>query len=230
MFSTICHKSTDGHVSAVVYDPILVMFSSGEGQPEGTGQMAESPAAEPDNGALGVITELRDSLRDLTTQMAREHDRAHAREAVIDRLHAEVERLRAGEARSLLLPAVTDLRRLRDDLSTQARSVPDGMARSEVAALLASYADSVALILERCGVVPVRPVAQETRFESREQQVVAVVGTGQADLDGIVAAVLSDGYAEVGTGRLVAAARVTVYKATRDQPVGDDRPDTGEVT
>jgi molecular chaperone GrpE len=225
MFSTICHKSTDYPVSAVVHGAILGMVSSGEGLPEGAGQVAEEVAGGSADGALGMIKELHASLRELTSQLAREHDRAQARETVIDRLHAEVERLRAGEVRILLRPAVTDLRRLRDDLATQARSVPEGMTRGEVAALLESYADSVALILERCGVVPVRPVAQETRFEPHQQQVVGVVGTGHADLDGIVADVVSDGYAEADTGRPVAPARVMVYKATLDQHAGDARPD-----
>jgi molecular chaperone GrpE len=225
MFSTICHKSADCPASAVVHGAILGMVSSGEGRPEGAAQVSEEAAAGPTDGALGVITELGASLRELTSQVAREHDRAQARETVIDRLHAEAERLRAGEARTLLLPAVTDLRRLRDDLTTQARSVPDGMTRGEVGALLESYADSVALILERCGVVSMRPAAGKARFEPHQQQAVGVVGTDRADLDGIVANVVSDGYVEVSSKRLVAPARVTVYKATPDQHAMDDRPD-----
>ena len=201
------------------------MVSSDEGLPEGAGQVPEEVVGGSPDDALGMIMELRVSLRELTSQLAREHDRAQARETVIDRLHAEVERLREGEARTLLRPAVTDLRRLRDDLATQARSVPAEMTKGEVAVLLESYADSVALILERCGVVPVRPVARETRFEPHQQQAVGVVGTGQAALDGIVAEVVSDGYAEAGTGRPVAPARVTVYKATPDQPAWEERPD-----
>lgn len=201
------------------------MITSGERLPEGTGQVPEDAAGGTTCGVPGMMTELNASLRELTSQLTREHDRAQARETVIDRLHAEAERLRAGEARTLLRPAVTDLRRLRDDLATQARSVPAGMTRKEVVTLLESYADSVALILERCGVVPVRPVAQETRFEPHQHQVAGVVSTGQADLDGIVADVVGDGYVEADTGRPVASARVMVYKATLDQRVGGARPD-----
>jgi molecular chaperone GrpE (heat shock protein) len=122
-----------------------------------------------------------------------------------------VERFRAGEARELLRPAVTDLRRLRDDLVTQSRSVPETMASGEVAALLESYADSVELILERCGVVPVRPAA-ETKFDPRQQQASGVTETAQLDLDGTVASIVSDGYADAETGRQVAPARVIVYR------------------
>src|SRR5579863_4441002 len=141
------------------------------------GQHAEDGPGRSSDAVLDAISELRVSLADLESQAAREHDRAEAREAVIDRLHEEVARLRAGEARSLLRPAVTDLRRLRDDLLTQARSVPEKMNRGEVAALLESYAESVALILERCGIVTIRPAA-ETRFDSRQQQASGIAVTG----------------------------------------------------
>lgn len=210
------------------------MVTSGECDPEharqGQGQATGGAAAQPADRALDVLAELGTSLTELTSQVAREHDRAQARESVIDRLHSEVERLRVGEVRSLLRPAVADLRRLRDDLTVQARSVPDGMTRGEVAALLESYADSVALILERCGVLCVRPVAKEAKFDAHGQQVVGVVSTDQPDLDGIVADVITDGYAEAGTGQLVAPAKVTVYKVTvhevkADEPAADEPPD-----
>lgn len=197
------------------------MVSSGEGIAGGEEQVTD----EAVDGALDVIAEFRASLTELASQLAREHDRAQARESVIDRLHAEVERLRTGETRSLLRPAVTDLRRLRDDLTVQARSVPEGMTRGEVAALLESYADSVVLILERCGVLPVRPVAQEAKFDPHQHQVVGVLGTDQTDLDGIVADVVSDGYTEVDTGRVVAPAMVTVYKVTVDLAAENEQSD-----
>jgi molecular chaperone GrpE (heat shock protein) len=165
----------------------------------------------PEDPVLAAVGELRTSIADLVSQVARDHDRAQARESVIDRLHKEVERFRAGEARELLRPSVTDLRRLRDDLITQARSVPETMARSEVAALLESYAESVVLILERCGVVAVRP-ALETKFDPRQQQASGVAETAQPDLDGTVASIVSDGYAEADTGRQVAPVRVIVYR------------------
>ena len=158
------------------------MVPSGECDPEDEDRATHDAVGEPVDGALGVLAEFLASLTALTSQVAREHDRAQARESVIDLLHREVERLRAGEVRSVLRPAVTDLRRLRDDLTGQARSVPEAMTRGEVAALLESYADSVALILERCGVLCVRPVAEETKFDAHQQQAVGVVGTDRADL------------------------------------------------
>lgn len=176
---------------------------------------ARAPAAVAD--VLAAVDQLRACVAGLSAEAAREHDRARAREVVIDRLHDEVERLRAGEARALLRPAVTDMRRLRDDLLAQARGVPETMSRGDVAALLESYADSVALILERCGVVAVRPAARAP-FDPREQQACGVTETDVRDLDGTVASILSDGYAEADSRRPVAPARVIVYRHADGKP------------
>jgi molecular chaperone GrpE len=196
------------------------MSDAEEERPSGP---AEDDPGEPAGAVLAAVSELRASLAGLQSQAARDHDRAQAREAVIDRLHEEVERLRAGEARALLRPAVTDLRRLRDDLLTQSRSVPEAMTRDEVTALLESYADSVELTLERCGIVAVRP-APDTRFDPRQHQASGIAETGQHDLGGMVAGIVSDGYAEADGGLPVAPARVIVYRhadgASRDDQAG----------
>lgn len=190
------------------------MSDAGEERP---GVPANGGPGEPDGAVLAALGELRTSLVSLEAHAAKDHDRAQAREAVIDRLHAELERLRAGEMRALLRPAVTDLRRLREDLLTQARSVPEAMTRDEVTALLESYADSVVLILERCGIVAVRP-ARETRFDPRQHQVSDIAETGDRGLDGLVAGVVTDGYAEADGGRPVAPARVIVYRHVGSAP------------
>jgi molecular chaperone GrpE len=189
------------------------------GDPAVTGPAGGDPAIAGAAGSaevLAAVGELSDQVAGLSAGVAREHDRAQAREAVIDRLHAEVERLRAGEARSLLRPAVTDLWRLRDDLRAQARGVPETMNRGEVAALLESYADTVVLILERCGVAAVRPAAQDP-FDPRQQQACGVAETHLRDLDGTVASIVSEGYAEADTGRPIAPARVIVYRHVSDE-------------
>ncbi len=166
---------------------------------------------EPGDPLLAAVGEMRATIGLLVSQVSREHDRAQAREGVIDRLHEELQRFRAGERRELLRPMVTDLRLLRDDLIGQSRSVPEAMTRDQVATLLESYAESVALILERCGVVAVRP-AVAGRFDPRQQQVSELTVTSRADLDGTIASVTGDGYTNADTGRPVAPARVVVYQ------------------
>jgi molecular chaperone GrpE len=169
---------------------------------------------EPDP-VLIAVTEMRESIANLAHQVAREHERSQARERVIDWLHEEAGELKKGQAREALRPVVSDLRRLRDDLITQARSVPETMERDEVAALLESYADSVVLALERCGVVVVHP-SPEAPFDARQQQVTGIAETTAQRLDGLIASVVSDGYAEAGTGHRIASARVVVYRYTED--------------
>lgn len=198
------------------------------GRPAGDGPGGPVPAC-PGDAVLTSLAELRASVAGLRasvagleSQAARDHDRAQAREAVVDRLHEEVERLRAGEARSLLRPAVTDLRRLRDDLLGQARSVPQTMTRGQVADLLESYADSVVLILERCGIIAIRP-EPDTKFDPRQQQISSIAETVERDLDGTVASILSDGYAEADTGRPVAPASVIVYRHAGDGSADEDQ-------
>ena len=74
--------------AAVVRGAILGMVSSGEDGPDGAEQVSDELTGGRAGDALEMIAELRVSLRELTSQLVREHDRAQARETVIDRLHA----------------------------------------------------------------------------------------------------------------------------------------------
>jgi molecular chaperone GrpE len=158
----------------------------------------------------------------LSFQVAREHDRAKAREAVIDRLHEENQVLRAGEARAFLRPVLTDLRQLRDDLLAQSRSVPPAVSPGNVAELLGSYAESVAIILERYGVNAVSPLPRAP-FDPRRQRAAGTVTTPEPELDGLIATVLSDGYEDAQAGTVIVSARVTVYH--HDGAAGPDSLD-----
>jgi len=167
-------------------------------------------AQVPVAGRQSEIGSLREAVERLGVQVAQGHARAAARERIIDRLHDEVELLRAGQARVLLRPAVSDLRRLHGDLLAQARSAPDGMTRAQVAALLESFADSAELALERCGVTVVRPAAGMA-CDPRLHQAVEAMPTSSPELDKTIVRVVSDGYTELDTGRTLAPARVVIY-------------------
>jgi molecular chaperone GrpE len=168
-------------------------------------------ADEPAGSVLDAIKALNATVDSLSFQMAREHDRARAREAVIDRLHEETQRLRAGETRELLRPVLADLRQLRDDLLGEARSLPETMSSDNAAVLLESYADSVVTILERHGVTPVRPEPLAS-FDPRRHRAAGVTETSDPKLAGTIAMVLSDGYETADTGAMVAPASVIVYR------------------
>lgn len=87
--------------------------------------MADVQDKKPSDPVLTAVDEMRAAIGQLVSQVSREQDRAQAREGVIDRLHEELQRFRAGERRELLRPVVTDLRLLRDDLIGQSRAVPE---------------------------------------------------------------------------------------------------------
>lgn len=183
----------------------------------GAGDGAELPPPEgftaqpPDPDALtGAITEL-------TAQIREHHDRAAARERTIDHLHAEVERLRAGERRALLRPVITDLQHLRRDLLHQVAEMPAEVTRRQLTELLSSYALTVEQALERCGTEPLRVRPGET-FSAREHRAVARVPAQHPDQDGTVAAVLADGYRDATTERVTAPARVHVHQWTPPEP------------
>jgi molecular chaperone GrpE len=186
--------------------------------PKSEDRVAEGPA----DPVAGAINALRAAMDDLTSQVAREHDRAKARETVIDRLHSDAQRLRAGEGRELLRPVLADLRRLRDDLLGQARSVPAAMSSGNMETLLESYADSVMMILERHGVIAVRPTPG-TAFDPRRHRATGITATSEHGADGLIATVLGDGYEDADTGAMIASARVTVYRhAGTGEPDGQD--------
>lgn len=168
------------------------------------------PVPEPEPAPEAAVAE---AIAALAEQIRGHHARAEARERVIDQLHAEVVRLRAGEQGVVLRPVVTDLQNLRGEILRQVRTLPDGMDREQVVRLLESFALDVELALERCGVVPVRPAPGE-KFSGREHRAVKVVEAAGAEEDGTIADVLSDGYQDVATGRLVAAAKVHVRRWT----------------
>ena len=170
-------------------------------------------AGAPVAPVLDAVRALHATVDGLSLQVAREHDRAKAREAVIDRLHEENQRLRAGEARAFLRPVLADLRQLRDDLLGQARSVPETMPAGNVAVLLESYADSVVIILERYGVIAVSPQPRAP-FDPRRHCAAGTMAAPEQELDGMIATVLSDGYEDAQAGTVIVPARVIVYRHT----------------
>jgi molecular chaperone GrpE len=174
------------------------------------------PDAPPDAPPLPVELDLRLAaveaiLTEVAQRFAGESDRALARERVIDRQHAEIERLRSLERAGQLRPVVTDLCRLRNGLLRQAGTVPAEMTGPQVATLLESFAATVEEMLERCGVV-VLPEEVGAAFASSRQQVAAVVEIDDPERDGTVAEVVQDGYAEIDGGKVVVPARIRLHR------------------
>ncbi|MER7015930.1 nucleotide exchange factor GrpE [Saccharopolyspora sp. NPDC000359] len=172
--------------------------------PVGAGEPAEDPPGRD------PLAELTDAVAARTERVRQHHDRANARERVVHELHAEVERLRAGEQNLLLRPITTDLQNFREDLLHQARTLPPELSREQVVGLLESFALSAEQALERCGSAPIRPVGAES--SAREHRAVKILPAAEPDQHERIAAVLSDGYFDTTTDRVTAPARVHVHR------------------
>ncbi|MBV8994154.1 MAG: nucleotide exchange factor GrpE [Pseudonocardiales bacterium] len=185
--------------------------------PGENGYVAEELGVVPMAGAplpaelTARLTGLEAGLTEMARQFASENARALARERVIDRQHAEIERLRGIERTGQLRPVVTDLCRLRNGLLRQAGTIPAEMTGPQVATLLESFAATVQETLERCGVTVLLQEAGAAFAPSR-QQVASVVEINDPERDGTVAEVVQDGYAEIAGGKVVVPARVKVHR------------------
>jgi molecular chaperone GrpE len=157
------------------------------------------------------VAALAAELATLRTELARGHDRAAAREQIIDRLHGENERLRAGERLLLLRPLLTDLQRLRHELLRESCRLPEDLTAERAGELLRSYAHNLELTLERGGVRVVEPDVGAT-FDATTQRVTGTVPTDEPTRDATVAEVVVDGYFDVEANRVVQAATVRVHQ------------------
>src|SRR5687767_7601946 len=106
-----------------------------------------APHGDPPELAAGLLATLGESLMGLTAavehlsnQCGREQDRAAVREKVIDRLHEDNERLRAGERHLVLRPLLTDIQRTRHELLRESARLPEHMPGEQVADMLRSFA------------------------------------------------------------------------------------------
>ncbi|MBE1491919.1 nucleotide exchange factor GrpE [Plantactinospora soyae] len=199
--------------------------------PTAPGHGPEVPAAGtgPAEGVPLTFAERLDRLdatvATLHRGLASGNERAAARERVIDRQYEDIERLRAGERQSLLRPMLVELRRLRDDLLRQAAGLPENLPSTQAASLLESFAYSTELILGRAGVEVLRP-NPGTPFDPTRQRAAGMLPAPSPELDGTVAEVVSDGYFDLATDRVLATATVRVQRWQEPAPViAPDDPD-----
>lgn len=203
------------------------------GPPEPERPPHTEPHAGPPQPALD-IDRLTAELARLAAALEREHERAAHREAVIDRLHADVQTLRRGELQTLFEPVRAVLYRLHDLTRREARRWADDPPEPRhAAALLATVADEIAEALARTGVerFTARP---GDPFDPARHRPVAVETVEDPALEGAVISVCSDGFERAD--RVVRKAEVRIGRPPtpdRDDPADSaphprsDRP-TGE--
>jgi molecular chaperone GrpE (heat shock protein) len=149
------------------------------------------------------LSHLAERLVLIENHLAEFHRRAAHREAIIDRLHEENQRLRDGVGRLVLGPVTADLIRLYGQLDQEGRRLD---AAGLDGALVRSFADDVEQILDRCG-VEVFSAEPGDPFEGGRHRVAGVVACEHESEHNTVAEVLAPGFYERDTGRVMRPVR-----------------------
>jgi molecular chaperone GrpE len=190
-------------------------------------QQSPADSTHPPPGKAGIegygeLPDISERLRLLEQQGAEYHLRAAHREAVMDRLHLENQKLR-DEVRGLVFDPITaDLIRFHDGLRRDAERLAECGADHEMVKLIEGYAQDVELILDRCGLEPFTATAGEP-FRRGEHSVVATVETVERDRENTIAEVTAMGFRERVSGRVKRPVRAKFYRLAKpSDPSGAD--------
>ncbi len=196
-------EAPTGHGGEVLSEP------GGEASNE-PGAEAEAPV-EDDAPSLDVLAT---TLAGLGDRLA-ESQRLLVRQGELaDKLHAENQRLRAGELRAAMLPLVRDLLRLHDDIG---RIAGEAERAEDLELMRISLLDALA----RNGIVAVLPTAGE-QFDPKRHSAAGVIETDNASLDRSISEVIRLGFQwEDEQVIRVAEVRVCKYTPARE-PSGSD--------
>lgn len=185
-------------------------------------RLANDNVAQPDGGieliSAAELSHISDRLGDLVAQIAEFHRRSVHREAVIDRLHEENQKLRDEIRASVFDPITADLMRLYDSFQRDVHRLAGSGADPGLVKLMQSYAEDVELILDRCGLEPFSAGAGEPFRRGEHVVGGAVEGPDLAHREGI-AEVLAAGFRDRATGQIKRPLRATFYRldASADQ-------------
>ncbi len=165
------------------------------------------PVSELDGGAP-----VRDGDQDIALVLANldsrfeESQRLLGRQVdLVDRLHAENQRLRSGELRAATLPLIRDLLRLHDDIGRLANA-GETDASQDLKVVQISLLDSLA----RAGVLDYTPAVGES-FDPKLHSATGVVATEDEASDRTIAEVIRIGF-RWEDGQVLRAADATVFK------------------
>ncbi|MFI0370780.1 nucleotide exchange factor GrpE [Actinomadura sp. 1N219] len=180
-------------------------------QPEQTAEPSEPN--EPD--------EQSERLAAIEAAVAEFNRRSAHREAVIDRLHEENQRLRDGVHRAILEPVIADLLRLYDSMLREAARLAADAADPAQGRLLESFADDTLLTLERCGLDEFTADPGDP-FDPGRHAAVSVVAVDDEALDNTVAEVVATGFVERETGRVRRPLRARFHRFAPPAPNAPD--------
>lgn len=165
---------------------------SGEPVSEDSEPVGEPAVSEP-------WLEIIERLSALEAKEEDHHRRASHRESVIDQLHSQNQELLAGMRRGALEPVVSDLIRLYDGLSRESARLAGLDAAT--AELVASFAADVELVLDRCGIDPVRADAGDA-FTVGDHSALSARPTDDPAKHNTVAEVVRLGFRDRESGRI----------------------------
>jgi molecular chaperone GrpE (heat shock protein) len=202
--------------------PFLKRSKQPDGAALAPGAAADSEPAAPVPEVARPLGDLAGRLGRVEDQLAGFHRRAAHREAVIDRLHEENQRLREGIGRAFLEPVITDLIRLHDQLSREVRRLE---ASGEDPRLFWSFAEDVAQILDRCGVAAFSAEPGE-KFERGRHRALAVVACDDETRHNTVAEVVAVGFANRDTGRIRRPVHARVFQYATGSGTAGQAPST----
>jgi molecular chaperone GrpE len=193
-----------------------------EASPAGPAQGADDTA----DATADQLAAICQSVSRLAGSAEQYHARAKQREAVIDHLSSEVDRLRRGERRGVLRPLLAEVCRLRNDLLRQADELPADFDAERARVLLRSYADSVEVMLEDNGVLPYAPGEGEP-FDPRMHRRVGDRPTSDLSAAGHVAAIRRSGYLDVEASSPIAPAEVVLFSRGPAVPGSESGTESG---
>jgi hypothetical protein len=165
----------------------------------------------PDEDTPEAHDPLTDRLDAIDRGLRSFHQRSAHREAVIDRLHEENQLLRTGLGRTVLQPVLADLARLYDGLAQQAGRLAETPERAAEQALWASFADDVAMALERYGtdIITAKP---GDAYERGRHVAAGFVDNPDPAARDTVAQVLAVGLVDQESGQIRRPVRVRIFR------------------
>lgn len=195
---------------ATASTPLDAAAPSANDSPQPTVEAA-TPSATPE----AEVQRISSRIEDLARLIDEANRIAQDRERIIDRLHEENQKLRAGELYQLLSPILRDLIRLFDDLqrtaeaySTRVDTMPAESVRD-----FESYRDVVSDILYRHGVERYE-VPEGAPFDAKEQRALGAIPTTEPMTDRTVARVVRVGFRT--DTRIIRPSEVQVYRFQDD--------------
>jgi molecular chaperone GrpE (heat shock protein) len=157
-----------------------------------------APVRDGDQDIALVLANLDSRFEESQRLLGRQVD-------LVDRLHAENQRLRSGELRAATLPLIRDLLRLHDDIGRLANA-GETDASQDLKVVQISLLDSLA----RAGVLDYTPAVGES-FDPKLHSATGVVATEDEASDRTIAEVIRIGF-HWEDGQVLRAADATVFK------------------